>query len=246
LLLGFGAVACAAQSSIAGDWAGGYEINRNYTPIRTRVSVEGAVIKGTVDFPQRGITGIALKQVRFLPPNLHFEWPTSADPRIFDGQVSGDFITGDLQYGSERGTFHLVRTVTLDAKVFDQYLGDYQIGRDSYVSISRPPAGEPSTGVMYTVKDLSSPEHRSGNLFPMSETAFVAGPGRWVPYPIEINAAFVKNEQGQVTALKWKLTGSPDPLHFVVATCIATVYFLGSRVLPMLIRHPVVSGLIYL
>ncbi len=34
-------------------------------------------------------------------------------------------------------------------------------------------------------------------------------------------------------------------LHFVVATCIATVYFLTSRVLPMLIRHAVVSGLVY-
>jgi len=34
-------------------------------------------------------------------------------------------------------------------------------------------------------------------------------------------------------------------LHFVVATCIATVYYLASRMLPVLIRHPVVSGLIY-
>lgn len=34
-------------------------------------------------------------------------------------------------------------------------------------------------------------------------------------------------------------------LHFVVATCIATVYYLASRVLPALIRHAVVSGLIY-
>jgi hypothetical protein len=34
-------------------------------------------------------------------------------------------------------------------------------------------------------------------------------------------------------------------LHFVVASCIATVYFLASRVLPMLIRHPIASGLIY-
>jgi uncharacterized membrane protein YagU involved in acid resistance len=34
-------------------------------------------------------------------------------------------------------------------------------------------------------------------------------------------------------------------LHFVVATCIATVYFLASRVLPVLIHHPVVSGLMY-
>jgi hypothetical protein len=32
-------------------------------------------------------------------------------------------------------------------------------------------------------------------------------------------------------------------LHFVVATCIATVYFLASRVLPMMIRHPIASGL---
>src|SRR5882672_10855821 len=34
-------------------------------------------------------------------------------------------------------------------------------------------------------------------------------------------------------------------LHFVVATCIATVYYLASRVLPVLIRHAVISGLIY-
>lgn len=34
-------------------------------------------------------------------------------------------------------------------------------------------------------------------------------------------------------------------LHFVVATCIATVYYLASRILPVLIRHAVVSGLVY-
>jgi len=34
-------------------------------------------------------------------------------------------------------------------------------------------------------------------------------------------------------------------LHFVVATCIATVYYLASRILPVLIRHAVVSGLLY-
>ena len=34
-------------------------------------------------------------------------------------------------------------------------------------------------------------------------------------------------------------------LHFLVATCIASVYYLATLVLPILIRHPVVSGLIY-
>jgi hypothetical protein len=34
-------------------------------------------------------------------------------------------------------------------------------------------------------------------------------------------------------------------LHFVVATCIATVYYLLSRNLSFLIRHPAVSGLVF-
>ena len=34
-------------------------------------------------------------------------------------------------------------------------------------------------------------------------------------------------------------------LHFLVATCIAAVYYLATRVLPVLIRYPVISGLLY-
>ena len=34
-------------------------------------------------------------------------------------------------------------------------------------------------------------------------------------------------------------------LHFIVATCIATVYYLASLLLPVLIRKAVLSGLIY-
>lgn len=34
-------------------------------------------------------------------------------------------------------------------------------------------------------------------------------------------------------------------LHFIVATCIAAVYYVASLKLPVLITHPVVCGLIY-
>jgi len=34
-------------------------------------------------------------------------------------------------------------------------------------------------------------------------------------------------------------------LHFVVAFCIATVYFGFSRFIPFLVKHPIISGLIY-
>jgi len=211
LLLGFGAAACAAQSSIAGEWAGGYEIRGYYTPIRMRFSPDGTGITGTLDFPQRGVTGTALDRVQFLSPNFHVEWPGGGGPGqpvIFEGQLNGGFITGSIEYNNGRGTFHLVHSVTLDAKTLDQYAGYYQIGRDSYVYIWRPDARDTPTGIMYSVRDLSNPDHRSGNLFPVSETAFVVGPGRWVPYPVEINAVFIKNKKGQVTGLKWQPIGS--------------------------------------
>jgi hypothetical protein len=34
-------------------------------------------------------------------------------------------------------------------------------------------------------------------------------------------------------------------LHFVVAFCIATVYFGFTRFIPFLVRHPVVSGIVF-
>jgi hypothetical protein len=34
-------------------------------------------------------------------------------------------------------------------------------------------------------------------------------------------------------------------MHFIVAFCIAAVYFLLSRFIPFLIQHPVISGLVY-
>ena len=217
LVAGLGAVTSAAQSSVAGEWVGGYELRGNYTPIRTRFNLEGTGIKGTLDLPIRGRTGFALDQFRFLSPNLHFEWPGGGGPAVpvvFEGQLSGDVITGSIQYnnirGTFRGTFHLVRSVTLDAKIFDQYVGDYQIGRNRYVSVERTSPDEPTVGITYVEHDLSSPKHRTGRLFSTSETTFVAGPGRWVPYPVEINAAFIKNKQGQVTGLKWKPAGSPE------------------------------------
>ena len=213
-VVGFGASACARRSSIAvGEWWGGFEFNNNLTVLKIRFSEEGGELKGRIAqaLPPWGPTG-ALDQVSLRSLNLHFESPVNnGSPIIFEGQLesSGELITGSVQSGSLRGTFQLLHTVILEDTIFDQYVGEYQIGHGSYVSISRPPPGEPSAGIQYTVHNLSNPNQRSGNLFPISEGAFVAGPGRWVPHPVEINAAFFKNEKGEVV-LKWKPIDSAE------------------------------------
>lgn len=42
----------------------------------------------------------------------------------------------------------------------------------------------------------------------------------------------------------WKTAALGIFLHFVVAFCIATIYYIAARNIPFLIRHPVVSGLV--
>ena len=195
------------QSSLDGQWMGGYEIRGQYTPMYARFKAKADGISGTLGLPVRGLTDAVLDQIRFRSPSLHFELP-SAFPFIFEGKVSGGIIAGRVQSGNDRGTFNLVRVVTLDAKILDRYVGDYHIGKDRYITIMRNNLSMP--GISYVVYDSYNPSQRTGRLFPPSETTFVAGPGRLMSYPVEINATFVKNNQGEVTALKWKPKGSAE------------------------------------
>ena len=34
-------------------------------------------------------------------------------------------------------------------------------------------------------------------------------------------------------------------LHYVTAMCVATVYFLSTRLIPAMIKHPIISGLVF-
>jgi hypothetical protein len=43
----------------------------------------------------------------------------------------------------------------------------------------------------------------------------------------------------------WKTAALGIFLHFVVAFGVATVYYFAARSFPVLIRHPVISGLVY-
>ena len=47
------------------------------------------------------------------------------------------------------------------------------------------------------------------------------------------------------TAGGWNTASLGIFLHFVVAFCIATVYFIGTRVTDFLVKHPVISGIVF-
>src|SRR5262245_3879606 len=212
LLLSASGIPASAQPSLPGEWIGGYEFNGNYIAMKGQFKLDSAALGGALDVPQLRETNVALTQVRFAAPQVHFELPRGNTPLVFEGRLSGETITGSIEYGNQRGTFHLVRTVTVDPKVLDKYLGEYQIAQDHYVTVRKTEDFEPFGGIRFTESDSYSPAIRFGKLFPASETAFYAGPARWVPYPVEVNVTFVKDEQGRVTALKWKPNGGQEVL----------------------------------
>src|SRR5262245_4772516 len=212
LLLGAAGLPASAQPALQGEWIGGYETNGNYVAMKAQFRLEAAALGGALDLPQLRETNVALTQVRYAAHQVHFQLPRGNGALVFEGKLSGDAVTGSIEYGKQRGTFHLVRTVTVDPNVLERYLGEYQIGPDHYITVRKTEDFEPFAGIGFSESDSSSPARRFGKLFPTSETAFFAGPARWVPYPVEVDVAFVKDEQGRVAALKWKPKGGEEVL----------------------------------
>src|SRR2546430_10804606 len=65
---------CQAQHALEGDWIGGIDFGREWQPVRFSFKSEGAIIKGTLDFPQQNRIGLALNRVVFESPHLRIEW----------------------------------------------------------------------------------------------------------------------------------------------------------------------------
>ncbi|HKA08618.1 MAG TPA: alpha/beta hydrolase [Gemmataceae bacterium] len=212
LLLSATGIPASAQPALTGEWIGGYETNGNYVAMMGRFKAESGALSGALDLPQLRETNVAVTQVRSAAPEVHFELPRGNGRLVFEGALSGEAIAGTIQYGNQRGTFHLVRTVTVDPKVLEHYLGEYQLGPDHYLTVRKTEDFEPFGGIRFSESDSSSPALRFGKLFPASETAFFAGPARWVPYPVEVNVTFVGDEQGRAKALKWKPKGGEEVL----------------------------------
>ena len=91
----------------------------------------------------------------------------------------------------------------LDPKIYDQYLGTYQLTPSEFIVIGR------------TERRLYSYEPQTGRvrgLNLISETEFSAGPSLLVYSPTEFEITFIKNKRGEVTSLALKQTGGRERL----------------------------------
>jgi hypothetical protein len=97
------------QQSLEGHWEGAISIQGIQLEIRVDFKADQEGLKGTIDVPQQGGKGLALKNVRFEDPKVHFELPAGPTLAMFDGELKKDEVSGSFAQGPATGTFSLKR-----------------------------------------------------------------------------------------------------------------------------------------
>jgi len=192
-----------AQEIIDGDWIGEFIIAEKATYFRACFISEGKMIKGTLDFPLQNLTNQELSQISLDSLHVHFELPKEKEALIFDGKLEKERLSGTVKQGEQQGSFELIHIAKIDPKIYEQYIGDYELGPATYVSIFK--TAQAAEEGQFSFHDFES--GRIGNLFPLSETEFFTGPSFTVDYPIDVKVTFVKDDSGKVSELIWEKPG---------------------------------------
>src|SRR6266566_5770043 len=100
----------AAQSSIAGYWEGVGKLPGDEFQIAVTFRTEAHAIKASIDIPDSGIFRWSLADVSTNDAKVHFVFPTDLGSIPFDGELSGDTITGTFQFGALSAPFILKRS----------------------------------------------------------------------------------------------------------------------------------------
>jgi hypothetical protein len=105
----------AAQETIEGDWTGEIKVGKETISVNVHFAAGADVSTGTAEVS--GQKAVTLKSVSLKSNRLRFELPRDSVSFVFDGQLKGDGISGEVRRGKERGTFALVRVAQAEPKV---------------------------------------------------------------------------------------------------------------------------------
>jgi uncharacterized protein len=192
----------AVQPRLQGDWIGQINFGKEWQRINFHFTSEQ---EGTLDLPQQGRNGLALKKVVLDLSHLTVEWEGRSGLATYDAQIKDDVISGEFKQGQTKGAFRLVRVATAlaDLKLYNQYAGSYKLGTNRFLDLA--PFSEDEDRPIF----FDSKTRRTGILYAVSDTEFFSGPSYGVMFPIDLRVSFVKNKQGEVTGLRWQERDSP-------------------------------------
>ena len=188
---------------LAGDWIGQIDLGRSWQRIYLHVGAEQQRLAGTLELPQLD-RKLALRDVEQNDAYVHLEWQDGTALATFDGELGGDALSGEYGRDAVTGRMQLVRTISTrsDLELCSAYAGSYRLAPDRFIDLA--PFSEDEDRPVF----FDSLTRRTGVLYATSATEFFSGPSYGVLFPIDIRVAFVRNERGDVTGLRWQEGGA--------------------------------------
>ncbi len=189
-----------ADTSIQGDWFGGFERPESRVFVETHFKEMPGGQTGTIDVIDTGaavrLIGKPLEKLELGFPHAHFELTNAATFLSFEGVITNGAMAG---FVSEKGRKFPFRLDWMAETHPARYVGLYQVGPDHFISVG------PYLGSLYS---MDSQSEQINFLLPRAETDFVCGTGSKT-YPVRATVHFATNELGKVTALQWKQQNAP-------------------------------------
>lgn len=186
-----------AQRSLDGDWIGGWQDKSEWVSVKAQFKTEQGTFKAAFDIGPKSFT---VGKVSLTGDRFHLEASKDDFAFVLEGRLNGDTIKGDWRRADARGVFTLLRVAKIEAKLFDQYVGSYQLAPDNFISIGR----QTRTGQNPRLCYVERKSGRRGNLTPLSDMTFIGGPALGLDYPADVQITFVKNNRGEIEGLQWR------------------------------------------
>ena len=111
------------EASLAGRWEGVARIPGHKTQVVIDFFLSGSengTLTATISLPAERLLGKPLVNVRYLPPQLHFELQATEQRIVFDGDRNGDTIDGVVHGGNVEGPFSFRRTGDVPSTPYSQ------------------------------------------------------------------------------------------------------------------------------
>ena len=209
LFAGFCVPLSKAQESIDGDWVGGTNLFDRPVFIHVRFTSKSSGIPGLANIQPWKVGNRPLSVARVEGTRVHFEFPSVIGiPYVGDGELKDGVIRGKMWRGKTEGTLHLVHLAKADRKLFDEYVGTYELPDPKQAD--RRTLHLVTYGALGYLRWVNLETGETTALYPMSNNKFFFGFSViQQPTPDFATWTFEKGEKGEIVSTV-RVQGQPD------------------------------------
>lgn len=199
----------AQPTGIEGDWVGGSNLFDKPVFVHVRFTPKTNSISGVTNIQLWKVSNRPLSVVRVESSQVHFEFPSiTGIPYVAEGQLKDGVIEGTMRRGDTQGSFHLIHVAKVNRKLYDNYVGAYQIPDPKQGGALK--LNLITYGALGYLRWVNLETGQTTALFPISDNKFFFG-GAVVEQssPDYATWSFEKNERGELTSTV-RVKGQPD------------------------------------